>query len=561
MLMRRALVLCLLASGLAFAQSKKVLFDHTGYEDAGTSAYWIIDTHEPNPSPAVPVSEQSWNGGISAWAFDLYQKGYTVQTLPASGGRITYGDTSNTMDLKNYAVFVIPERYKRFTADEMQALANYVSNGGGVYFMGNHQGASRATSRDPNSTDAFTVFNEFFSSSYGTSFGFTFVVGHGPGDAQANTISNGFDTATGPIQDAIIRGANGTLASMDFHSFAYINLTGTNPNAVPILHTQVSGDDPVSNLFVAAATVGQGRVLVISDSAPSDDGTTTTSGKSLHSSYTTNSNRAFHLNVTDWLASASLSNGANTVTASISTPSSNLTVSSGTTVSFAGSATDSSPTATLSYAWTFGDGSSATGASASHTFTNTGSSNVTYNVAFTATDDTNASASATRSITVTPASTGGGTELLANGGFESGATGWSGTTADIGTFTGESAHVGSKLAWLCGTGATATETLYQQVTIPATATKATISFWMHIDTAETDPTAYDTLLVRMLNSSGAVLQTLGTWSNLDAASGYVKKSFDVTALKGQAVRIHFKGTEDSSLQTSFVIDDVSLTVQ
>ncbi len=97
--------------------------------------------------------------------------------------------------------------------------------------------------------------------------------------------------------------------------------------------------------------------------------------------------------------------------------------------------------------------------------------------------------------------------------------------------------------------------------IPASATSATLSFWMHIDTAESGSTVYDTLLVRALNTSGNVLQTLGTWSNVNANSGYVQKSFDLTGLKGQTVRIHFKGVEDASYQTSFVIDDVTLTVK
>lgn len=553
--MRRALLLCLLAAGMGFAQTaRKVLFDHTGYQEAGSSAYWIIDDNEPDPSPSAPVGEQAWNGGISAWAFDLHQKGYVVRTLPTAG-RLTYGDAANAMDLKNFAVFVVPERYKRFTSAEMQALADYVRGGGGLYLMGNHAGAKRASSMDPNSTDAYTVFNEFFASAPGGGFGFAFAGGHGPGDSSANTISNGFTTATGPIQDAIVRGANGTLASMDFHSYAYVKLTGSNPAAVPILHTQVSGDDPATQLFLAAATVGQGRVVVIGDSSPSDDGTTTTGGKNLHNAYSSNSNRPFHLNVVDWLAGAQ----GNQVTASITTPSADLTVASGTSVAFAGTATDSSSTAILSYAWNFGDGATATGTNTSHAFTNSGTANRTYSVTFTATDNTGASGSATRAITVTPASTA--KELLVNGGFESGTTGWSGTTSDIGAWGGQPAHGGTRCAWICGNGSTATETLYQQVTIPSTATKATLSFWLHIDTAESGSTAYDTVLVRMLNSSGNVLQTLGTWSNVNAASGYVKKSFDVTALKGQTVRIHFKGTEDYSLQTSFVVDDVSLAVQ
>ncbi len=92
----------------------------------------------------------------------------------------------------------------------------------------------------------------------------------------------------------------------------------------------------------------------------------------------------------------------NTVTASITTPSANQTVASGTSVSFAGSATDSSATATLSYAWAFGDGGTAAGASAAHTFANSGTANVTYTTTFTATDNTGAAGSATRVITVTP---------------------------------------------------------------------------------------------------------------------------------------------------------------
>ncbi len=93
---------------------------------------------------------------------------------------------------------------------------------------------------------------------------------------------------------------------------------------------------------------------------------------------------------------------SNTVTASITTPSANQTVVSGTSVSFTGSATDSSTSATLTYAWAFGDGGSASGASASHTFTNSGASNVTYTVSFTATDNAGATGSATRQVTVTP---------------------------------------------------------------------------------------------------------------------------------------------------------------
>jgi hypothetical protein len=55
--------------------------------------------------------------------------------------------------------------------------------------------------------------------------------------------------------------------------------------------------------------------------------------------------------------------------------------------------------------------------------------------------------------------------------------------------------------------------------------------------------------------------TLATWSNLNAASGYVEHSVDLSAYIGQTIQINFYGVEDSSSQTSFVIDDVSVKSQ
>ncbi|HXM51446.1 MAG TPA: hypothetical protein VN956_26620, partial [Pyrinomonadaceae bacterium] len=101
----------------------------------------------------------------------------------------------------------------------------------------------------------------------------------------------------------------------------------------------------------------------------------------------------------------------------------------------------------------------------------------------------------------------------------------------------------------------------QQITIPATATSASLSFWRHIDTAETSTTtAYDTLKVQIRNSSGAVLATLATYSNLTAGAGYTQVSFDLSAYKGQTIQVYLVGTEDSSLKTSFVVDDFLLNV-
>ncbi|HEU4837035.1 MAG TPA: S8 family peptidase [Pyrinomonadaceae bacterium] len=155
-----------------------------------------------------------------------------------------------------------------------------------------------------------------------------------------------------------------------------------------------------------------------------------------------------------------------------------------------------------------------------------------------------------------------GAELLLNRGFESGSVNWTATAGVITNSTGQTPRTGSFYAWLDGYGTTHTDSLFQTITIPATANTVTLSFWLKITTAETTTTTqFDRLQVQVRNTSNTVLATLGTFSNLNKTTGYVLRTFDVTAFKGQTVRIYFLGTEDSSLQTSFVIDDTSCTTQ
>ncbi|MFF5022705.1 hydrolase [Streptomyces collinus] len=160
---------------------------------------------------------------------------------------------------------------------------------------------------------------------------------------------------------------------------------------------------------------------------------------------------------------------------------------------------------------------------------------------------------------------GGGTctaaQLLANPGFESGSGSWTSSSGVITNDSGEAARTGSYKAWLNGYGSAHTDTLSQSVTIPAGCTTANLSFYLHVDTAETSTsTAYDTLKAQVVNSGGTVLSTLATYSNLNAASGYTRRSFSLASYAGQTVTVKFTGTEGSTLQTSFVLDDTALDV-
>ncbi|MFK0155337.1 putative Ig domain-containing protein [Streptomyces sp. NPDC090499] len=180
----------------------------------------------------------------------------------------------------------------------------------------------------------------------------------------------------------------------------------------------------------------------------------------------------------------------------------------------------------------------------------------TYSTTVTATDSTGASGSA--SFTWTVSTSGGGTctssQLLGNPGFESGNTTWTASSGVITSDSGEAAHAGSYKAWLDGYGSTHTDTLSQSVTIPSGCTATTFTFYLHVDTAETTTsTQYDKLTV----TAGST--TLATYSNLNAASGYVQKSFSLGSYAGSTVTLKFSGVEDSSLQTSFVVDDTAVT--
>jgi xanthomonalisin len=168
-------------------------------------------------------------------------------------------------------------------------------------------------------------------------------------------------------------------------------------------------------------------------------------------------------------------------------------------------------------------------------------------------------------VTVSSGGGGGSTQLLGNTGFESGTASapWTLSSGVANNdVTDEPAHAGAWDAWMDGYGRTHTDTASQTVTIPAGKTTATLQYYLHVDTAETTTsTAFDTLKVQVTNTSGTVLATLATWSNLNHANGYVVHTASLAPYIGQTVVVKFTGTEDGSLQTSFVLDDVTLTVQ
>ncbi|MFG2820394.1 M4 family metallopeptidase [Kitasatospora sp. NPDC048365] len=178
----------------------------------------------------------------------------------------------------------------------------------------------------------------------------------------------------------------------------------------------------------------------------------------------------------------------------------------------------------------------------------------TSSVTVTAKDTANKTGSTTFNWTVNDGtSTCTPAQLLGNAGFETGsAAPWTATSGVVDNSASQAAHGGSWKAWLNGYGSAHTDSASQTVTIP-TGCKATLSYWLHIDTAETTTsTQYDKLTVTVNGT------TVATYSNLNKNTGYAQKTVDLSAYAGQTITLKFNGVEDSSLQTSFVIDDTAI---
>lgn len=303
----------------SFAQVK-VLFDATKAEMAG-NADWVIDAdtfnlkvgtggvmttggNESNPQ-RIPTplqsgitsstSETYWKGALSAWAVDLVKRGYQVETLPYNG-KITYGDTTNSQDLKNYKVFVIDEPNIKFTASEKTALINFVKNGGGLFMISDHD----VSDRNNDGWDSPHIFNDLFTTNsvQVNPFGITF-------DYQnfSETTSN---IANIP-SSTILHGSAGNPSQMQFSNGTSMTLNTANNSSVKgFVYRTGASNTGLTNVMFAAATYGSGKVCALGDSSVPDDGTGDT-GDSLYNGYTgdaSGNHKPLLINSIIWLATS-----------------------------------------------------------------------------------------------------------------------------------------------------------------------------------------------------------------------------------------------------------------
>lgn len=162
--------------------------------------------------------------------------------------------------------------------------------------------------------------------------------------------------------------------------------------------------------------------------------------------------------------------------------------------------------------------------------------------------------------TPTPTPPPTGSNLLVNGGFEGSASPWAGSGSGYFYIANGSYPKGGTGYIYFGVNNSVSGQSYQTVSIPATAT-GSLSFWLNVTSSETTTSVqYDKLFVEVRNTAGTLLATRATYSNLNRASAgvYTLRSVDLSAYKGQTVRVQFRATTDSSLATTFRVDDASL---
>ena len=149
--------------------------------------------------------------------------------------------------------------------------------------------------------------------------------------------------------------------------------------------------------------------------------------------------------------------------------------------------------------------------------------------------------------------------LIIDGGFETGGS-WVLGPAPVPpqyvTFTKHSGNQALMLGITSGANVESFSSARQTVTIPATATQTTLSFWFYA--IASSPATTDYMEVVLLDTAGAILTK--PWVSHNNSQLWNQMSFDLSPWRGQTVQLYFNVYNDGLGGTAAMfLDDVSLT--
>ena len=512
---------------------ESLVVNHSVTAGSGGGVRWY-EINNPNGTPTVaqqstfaPDSKFRWMGSVAMDHSGNMAMGYSVSS-----------------SAQNPAI-AITGRLATDPASTMQAETSIIAGGGSQTGTLTRWGDYSAMSVDPVDDCTFWFTTEYLKAS-GT-FNWSTRIASFKFSGCGGVANPDYSLSASPSSLTVTQGSSGNSTVSVTPVNGFTGSVTLSASGLPAGVTATFGTNPTTSTSVvtftasSTATTGTANVTI-----------TGTSGSLTHTTtvaLTVNATATPNFSLSASPSSLTVKQGTSGTSTITETPSGGFTGS----VTLAASGLPAGVTASF--------GTNPTTSTSVVTFT--ASSTATVGAATVTITGTSGTLTHTTTIALTISSAATAQQLIVNPGFETGtATPWALTAGVLNNSTAEPAHTGSWDAWLDGYGTTHTDTLYQQVSVPSNVTSATLNFYLHIDTAETTTsTAYDTLKVQIRNSSGTVLATLATFSNLNANSGYVLKSFNLNAYIGQTIQVYLVGAEDSTLQTSFVVDDFALNVQ
>jgi hypothetical protein len=312
-------ILMLISSSILLNAQVKILFDATKAETAG-NADWVIDSDVfdlgfnngpavvgqgneanpqriPNPLQSTITSttaETYWKGGLSYWGIDCVKKGYTVETLPYNGV-ISYGNSANnSQDLSNYKIYVVVEPNILFTAAEKTAIMLFVKNGGSLFIVSDHT----ISDRNNDGHDSPEILNDLINNNsvQNNPFGFTFDLAN---------VSGSSSNISSYASDSLLHGSYGNVSQVLWSNGTTMTINpSVNPSVRAAVYKSGSSNTGTSNVLVAYARFGLGKVVAFGDSSPFDDGSGDPNDQ-LYDGYITDAagnHQKLIMNATVWLA-------------------------------------------------------------------------------------------------------------------------------------------------------------------------------------------------------------------------------------------------------------------